>query len=210
MTQDHTVDVRRVVTFVDDVFHEGGPRAAKPIRRGAVAAVIANPFAGQYVEDIAPFMETLKPLGVSMAQRLLQAMDATVSEIESYGKGAIVGSDGELEHAALWHAPGGYGMRRLLASSSSDPSAGNQAKNALAIVPSAKKVGGVGTSLDVPLSHINAVYVRSHFDTFEVRIPDAPRSGEIVFTLAMGTGPRVHSRLGGLTVEDIRQWDGQR
>lgn len=210
MMQDHTVDVRRIVTVVEDVFHEGGPRASKPMRRGAVAAVIANPFAGRYVEDIAPFMETLKPLGVSMAQGLLHAMEAATSEIESYGKGAIVGSDGELEHAALWHAPGGHGMRQLLASSPVDPSAGSPANNALAIVPSAKKVGGVGASLDVPLSHINAVYVRSHFDTFEVRIPDAPRSGEIVFILTMGTGPRVHSRLGGLTVEDISQWDGQR
>ncbi|MDV6286975.1 amino acid synthesis family protein [Rhodococcus jostii] len=198
------------MTAVEDVFHEGGPRSDKPLRRGTIAAVIANPFAGAYVEDIAPFMETLKPLGLSLAQQLLKTLDVPVSEIESYGKGAIVGANGELEHGALWHVPGGYAMRELLGWKSSDSSESGQPDNALAIVPSTKKVGGIGASLDVPLTHINAIYVRSHFDAVEVRIPDGPRADEIVVVLAMGTGARVHARVGGLAASDISQWDGLR
>jgi hypothetical protein len=208
--QDSPVDVRRIVTSVDDVFHEGGPRSAKPLRRGTVAAVIANPFAGTYVEDIAPFMDDLKPVGLSLAQRLLATMDVPAAEIESYGKGAIVGANGELEHGALWHVPGGYAMRELLGWKPSDSSASSQPDNALAIVPSTKKVGGIGASLDVPLTHINASYVRSHFDAVEVRVPDAPRADEIVLVLAMATGARVHARVGGLAASDISQWDGLR
>jgi len=117
--------------------------------------------------------------------------------IQGYGKGAIIGSDGELEHGALWHVPGGYAMRELLG-------------GAKAIVPSAKKVGPPGARLDVPVTHIDASYVRSHFDAMEVGVPDGPRPDEIVFVLAMACGPRVHDRMGGLTVADIKVGDGQR
>jgi len=191
------VAVRKFVGIVEEIRHEGGPPPATPRLRGAIAAVLANPYAGRYVADIMPMMEALKPLGLDMAQRLVAALGATPKQIEAYGKGAIVGSAGELEHGALWHAPGGYGMREVLG-------------GAKAIVPSTKKVGGMGAGIDIPLHHVNAAYVRSHFDAFEVRVPDAPRPDEIVFILAMAMGPRVHARAGGLAASEIKGEDGQR
>ena len=216
------IHIRRTFTHVEDIFHEFGPPAAVPLRRGAIGAVLTNPFAGRYVEDILPMMDALQPVGIAMAQQLLAAMDLPAERIESYGKGAIVGAAGELEHGALWHVPGGYAMRELLgwkgdrnayvqgtaqtAAQGSSPQPGN----ALAIVPSTKKVGAPGTALDVPLTHINAAYVRSHFDAIEVRVPGAPLADEIVFVLVMSTGARVHSRVGGLKAADIAQWNGLR
>ncbi|MBN9547428.1 MAG: amino acid synthesis family protein [Alphaproteobacteria bacterium] len=191
------VAVRKFVISVDEIFHEGGPVAEPPARRGAILAVIENPFAGGYVEDLMPFMDELKPLGLEMARRLLEALGGDAAAIEGYGKGAIVGAAGELEHAALWHNPGGYSMREILG-------------GAKAIVPSTKKVGGPGTRLDVPITHINASYVRSHFDAIEVGINDAPRANEMVVALAMTTGPRVHARVGGLKASEIKGEDGLR
>lgn len=191
------VEVRKFVLQVEEVFHEGGPVAAEPVRRGAIAAVIANPYAGRYVEDIAGYMDDLKPLGLDMAQRLVSALGGDANAIEGYGKGAIVGSAGEVEHGALWHAPGGYAMRELLG-------------GAKAIVPSAKKVGGLGARLDVPITHKEASYVRSHFDAIEVGVGDAPRAGEMVLILAMSCGPRVHARVGGLAAADVKGEDGLR
>ena len=191
------VEVRKFATVVEDVFHEGGPPAAKPFRQGACLAVIRNPFAGRYEPDIQPFMKDLEPLGVEMAKRLISAMGVKPKEIEAYGKGAIVGTAGEIEHGALWHAPGGYGMRDVLGGTK-------------AIVPSTKKVGGAGARLDVPLAHINAAYVRSHFGAMEVGLPDAPREDEIVFILTMSTGARVHDRAGGLKASEIKGKDGLR
>jgi Amino acid synthesis len=191
------VKVRKFLVSIEDVFHEGGPVAAKPYRRGAVLAVIENPFAGKFHENIQPFMDDLKPLGLAMARKLVAALGVDPKAIEGYGKGAITGEAGEVEHAALWHAPGGYAMRELLG-------------NAKAIVPSTKKVGGPGTRLDVPVTHINASYVRSHFDAIEVGITDAPRSHEIVLALVMTTGPRVHARAGGLAARDVKGEDGLR
>ena len=191
------VKIRKFLVSVEDVFHEGGPAAARPYRRGAVLAVIENPYAGKYVADIQPFMEDLKPLGLDMARRLVAALGGDPKAVEGYGKGAIVGEGGEVEHGALWHAPGGYAMRELLG-------------GAKAIVPSTKKVGGVGARLDVPVTHINASYVRSHFDAIEVGVPDAPRANEIVLALVMTTGPRVHSRAGGLEASHIKGEDGLR
>jgi hypothetical protein len=191
------VEVRKFVTIIDEIFHEGGPPAQNPPRRGVIAAVCANPFAGRYVEDIQPWMEDLKPLGADMAKRLVAALGVEPKQIEGYGKGAIVGEAGEIEHGALWHNPGGYAMRGIIPRSN-------------AIVPSAKKVGGPGTRLDVPITHVTASYVRSHFDAIEVGIADAPRSHEIVFILAMTTGARVHNRAGGLAAADIKGEDGLR
>jgi hypothetical protein len=142
-------------------------------------------------------MDDLKPLGLAMAQSLVAALGGAVSDIEGYGKGAIVGAAGELEHGALWHAPGGYGMREVLG-------------GAKAIVASTKKVGGPGTRLDVPITHINASYVRSHFDAMEVGIGDSPRADEILLALVMTTGPRIHNRAGGLAASDIQGKDGLR
>ena len=212
------IEVRRVFTHVEEVHHEFGPVAAPPLRRGAIAAVLTNPFAGRYEPDILPMMAALQPLGLALAEQLRGAMDVPVERIEGYGKGAIVGAAGELEHGALWHVPGGYAMRELLGWKG-DRDAYRQGKaedktgqpaNALAIVPSTKKVGAPGATLDVPLTHINASYVRSHFDAIEVRVPGAPRADEIVFILAMSTGPRVHARVGGLRAADIAKWDGLR
>ena len=191
------VKVRKFLVSVEEVFHEGGPVAATPQRRGAVLAVIENPFAGAYHEEIEPFMEDLKPLGVAMARKLVAALGGDPKAIEGYGKGAITGEAGELEHAALWHAPGGYAMRDVLG-------------GAKAIVPSTKKVGGPGARLDVPVTHINASYVRSHFDAIEVGVTDAPRAHEMVVALVMTTGPRVHARAGGLMARDIKGEDGLR
>lgn len=191
------VVVRKMVVQVEEIFHEGGPVRSEPVKRGVVLAVIANPYAGRYVEDIQPFMEDLKPLGLEMAHKLVDALGGEAKAVEGYGKGAIVGGGGELEHGALWHNPGGYAMRELLG-------------GAKAIVPSAKKVGGPGVRIDIPITHINASYVRSHFDAIETGITDAPRNNEMVLVLAMTTGPRVHARAGGLQVHDIKGEDGLR
>jgi Amino acid synthesis len=189
--------VRKRSTAVEEIFHEGGPVAATPLRRGAALAVIHNPYAGSYVHDIAGFMDDLKPLGLEMARALIAALGGDPKGIEGYGKGAIVGSAGELEHGALWHAPGGYGMREVLG-------------GAKAIVASTKKVGGPGTRLDVPITHIHASYVRSHFDSMEVGIADAPRADEILLALVMTTGARIHARSGGLRASEILGVDGLR
>ena len=191
------IAVRKYAVTVEEIFHEGGPAAAVPLKRGAALAVIANPYAGRYVEDIQGFMDDLKPFGLAMAQRLLAAMGGDAKAIQGYGKGAIVGAAGELEHGALWHVPGGYAMRELLG-------------DAKAIVPSTKKVGGPGTRLDIPVTHVNASYVRSHFDAFEIGITDAPRADELLFALVMTTGPRIHARVGGLKASEIKGEDGLR
>ena len=189
--------VRKFLTVVEEIRHEGGPVADQPLLRGAALAVIENPFAGAYHEDIAGFMKDLEPLGLEMATRLIKSLGGDKAAIQGYGKGAIVGQGGELEHGALWHVPGGYAMREAL-------------DDAKAIVPSTKKVGGPGTRLDVPVTHINASYVRSHFDAMEVGVPDGPRANEIVLALVMTTGARIHARVGGLKAEDIKAGDGLR
>jgi hypothetical protein len=190
------IDVRKLVVSVEEVWHDGGPRLAAPLRRGAVAALLANPYAGRYAEDIQPMMEALKPLGREMAARLIEALGGA-GAIQGYGKGALIGLAGELEHGALWHVPGGYGMRDLLEGSH-------------AIVPSTTKIGPAGSSIDIPIHHRVAAYVRSHFDSLEVRVPDGPRPGEMMLVLAMTTGPRPHARVGGLRVDQIEKFDGQR
>ena len=215
------IEIRRVFTHVEDMHHEFGPVAAQPLRRGAIGAVLTNPFAGRYEPHILPMMDALQPVGIDLARQLLKAMDVPAARIEGYGKGAIIGAAGELEHGALWHVPGGYAMRELLGwqgdraayvagGGGAGAAALAQTGNALAIVPSTKKVGAPGTALDVPLTHINASYVRSHFDAIEVRVPGAPAAGEIVFILVMSTGPRVHARVGGLAASDIALWNGLR
>jgi hypothetical protein len=191
------VAIRKSVITIDEIFHEGGPVASVPLRRGAICTVIENPFAGRYVEEIVGFIDDLKPLGLKMAQDLIDALGGDPAVVEGYGKGAIVGEAGELEHAALWHAPGGYSMRELI-------------PNSKAIVSSSKKVGGPGTRLDIPVTHSNASYVRSHLDAMEVGINDAPRKNEMMVALVMTTGPRIHNRAGGLKASEIKGEDGLR
>ncbi|MBA4791921.1 MAG: amino acid synthesis family protein [Pseudomonadota bacterium] len=191
------VKIRKRVILLEEILHEGGPVAAAPYKRGAILTVIENPFAGRYVEDIAGFMDDLTPLGVAMAADLLKALGGDKASIDGYGKGAIIGAAGEQEHGALWHVPGGYAMREILG-------------DAKAIVPSTKKVGGPGTRLDVPITHVNASYVRSHFDAMEVGVPDGPKADEIVLVLVMTCGGRVHARVGGLAADKIKGEDGLR
>jgi len=190
------IKVRKIVTHIENIYHEGGPANTEPIKKGAILIVLENPYAGSYVEDITPMMEALKPIGLDVANQLIELLGGA-DQIQSYGKGSIVGEAGELEHGALWHVPGGYAMREALG-------------GALAIVPSAKKVGGIGCRMDIPITHINASYVRSHFDAMEVYVQDAPRANEIVYGLVMTTGGRTHARVGGLGAEQISANDGLR
>ena len=190
------LEVRKSILTIEEIFHEGGPVADEPLLRGASFAVIRNPFAGTYEADIQAFMDDLRPLGLQLAQRLAEALGGA-GNIEGYGKGSLVGAAGELEHGALWHAPGGYAMREVIGGTK-------------AIVPSAKKVGAVGSRLDVPITHINASYVRSHFDSMEIGINDAPRADELLFALVMMTGARIHNRAGGLAASEIKGEDGLR
>lgn len=190
------IDVRKLVVTVEEIWHDYGPRLAAPLRRGSATAVVKNPYAGRYVEDIMPMMEALKPLGREMAARLVEALGGA-DKIQSYGKGALVGLAGEIEHGALWHVPGGYGMRDLLEGSH-------------AIVPSTARIGAAGTSIDIPIHHRVAAYVRSHFDTLEVRVADSPRPNELMLVIAMTTGGRPHARVGGLRADEIAKFDGQR
>jgi len=189
--------IRKKLVSVEEIFHEGGPVSDTPLRRATAIAVIHNPYAGQYVEDIMSLIDDMKPMALEMVDSLIEALGGDPSVVEGFGKGAIVGAGGELEHGALWHAPGGYSMRARL----------NDSK---AIVPSGKKVGGIGARLDIPVTHINAAYVRSHFDSVEVGINDAPRADEMLVALVMTTGPRIHNRAGGLAVEDVKGEDGLR
>ena len=189
--------VRKIVLIMEEIFHDGGPVAETPRRRAAAVAIVSNPFAGRYVEDLQPAMEDLKPLGLQMTGTLLTALGGDTSLIDGYGKGVIVGSAGELEHGALWHVPGGYAMRECLG-------------EAMSIVPSAKKVGGFGAHIDIPIGHKNAAYVRSHFDAMEVGVPDGPRADELLLCLVMTCGPRIHARMGGLAASDIKAFDGLR
>ncbi|MFV2091632.1 MAG: amino acid synthesis family protein [Hyphomicrobiales bacterium] len=191
------VDLRKTLVLVEQIFHEGGPARARPVRRAAALAVITNPYAGRYEPDIAGFMDDLKPLGLTLADKLINALGADPGIVEGFGKGAIVGLHGETEHGALWHVPGGYSMRERLGDS-------------MAIVPSTKKVAGPGARIDIPITHINAAYVRSHFDAMEVGLADAPHADEMVLILAMTTGGRVHARVGGLRAQDIEGKDGLR
>ena len=188
--------LRKLVTVAEDIHHDGGAIAQAPRRRAAVLALVRNPFAGRYVEHLQTGMEDLKPLGLMMTDRLIEAMGG-IEGIDGYGKAGLAGEAGELEHTALWHVPGGYAMRERLG-------------QARAIVPSSMKQGGVGTRIDIPLGHINAAYVRSHFDGMEVGVPDGPRAYELLFALAMTRGPRIHHRMGGLSVDEVKGEDGLR
>ncbi|MBA3910237.1 MAG: hypothetical protein C0524_10220 [Rhodobacter sp.] len=188
--------LRKIVVQIEEILHEGGPLVTPPPLRGAIYAICANPFAGRYEPDLQPAMDALKPLALQLTDRLVTALGGRAG-IDAYGKGAVVGERGESEHGALWHVAGGYGMRERLG-------------ECRAIVPSAMKVGGMGATLDIPLGHLNAAYVRSRFDVITVACADGPRSGEVLFALAMARGGRVHSRMGGLEIDQVKGEDGLR
>jgi hypothetical protein len=188
--------LRKMMLQIEEIHHDGGPEPDQPRLRGAIMAVVANPYAGRHVAELQGGMEDLKTLGLAMTDRLIAALGGAEG-IDAYGKGAVVGAAGEVEHGALWHVPGGHAMRARLGESR-------------AIVPSAMKLGPMAAMLDVPLGHINAAYVRSHFDAITVMVPDGPKADEIVFVLAMARGGRIHSRMGGLEVWQVKGEDGLR
>lgn len=191
------VAVRKVQLTVERVHHAGGPPLEVPVARGAIAAVVANPYAGRHEPDPSAFMDALAPLGEEMASELRDAVTADGATVEGYGKGAIVGVGGELEIAALWHVPGGAGLRAAL-------------DRPKAMVPSSKKVGSLGCQLDIPMVHLHASYLRSHYDVMPVVVPDGPRPDEVVYALVMTTGPRPHHRIGGFTIDEVIGDDGLR
>lgn len=192
------MEIRKIVTIVEETHKDGEKAVATPTRKAAVAAVIKNPFAGQYVEDLTELMEVGEQLGGMLAAKAIQALGISKEEAESYGKGAIVGEKGELEHAAaILHPRLGKPFREELGGGKS-------------IIPSAKKLGGVGTGLDVPVHYKDAAFVRTHYDAMEVRIPDAPRADEIVVALVVTASGRPHPRIGGLLKEEIKGEDGLR
>lgn len=189
------IEIRKRSLTIETIHHEGGPPAQQPLKLAASCAVIRNPYAGRYEPDLMPFMAELRSLGTLLAQELVDTLGK--DQVEVYSKAAIVGVNGELEHAAVWHEAGGWAMRAVLG----EPKA---------IVPASKAVASAGYRLMVPLHYIHACYVRSHYNSMEIGIQDAPRPNEILFALVMGTGGRIHSRLGGLTKDKVSVHDGQR
>ena len=187
--------IRKLVTVVEEILSDGGRPARRPLKKVAAVAVLENPFAGRYVDDLAELVDAGEELGALLSKRATEALGAPA---ESFGKAAIVGELGELEHAAaLLHPKLGAPLRAAIGGGK-------------AIIPSAKKLGGPGTTIDVPLHFKDAVFVRSHYDAMEVRLPDAPRAGEIVLAIALTDGGRPHARLGGLTKEEAKKEDGLR
>ncbi|PUA97265.1 amino acid synthesis protein [Acidovorax sp. 107] len=189
------IAIRKRSLTIETVYHEGGPPPQTPLRVASACAVIRNPYAGRYEPDLLPFMAELRSLGTTLAEELVSVLGK--DNVQAYSKAAIVGVNGELEHGAVWHEAGGWAMRQVLG----EPKA---------IVPSAKVVAATGYRLVVPLHYIHAAYVRSHFNSAEVGIQDAPRPDEILFALVMADGGRIHARLGGLTREQVSVHDGQR
>jgi amino acid synthesis protein len=191
-------EIRKIVTVVDETLTEMGRTVDPPVRRAAAAAVIANPFAGRYVEDLGELMDVGEELGKLLGEKALAALGIEGPTAESYGKAALVGANGEMEHAAaILHPKLGAPLRKLLGKGA-------------ALIPSSKKRGGLGAVLDIPLGHKDAAYVRSHFDGMEVQINDAPRADEIVVAVAITTGGRPLPRIGGLKASEVKGEDGLR
>ncbi|MCZ4353922.1 amino acid synthesis family protein [Roseovarius aestuarii] len=193
-----TARIRKICVWVEETHIEGGKAIAPPTRKAVACAVIDNPFAGQYVEDLQPLMDIGAELGGLLGGKAVAALGIKPQEAESYGKAAMVGENGELEHAAaLLHPQMGAPLRAAV-------------EKGAALVPSSKKRGGMGQDLDVPLGHKDAAYVRSHFDGVEIRINDAPRANEILVAIAVTDSGRPLPRVGGLKHEDAKGEDGLR
>lgn len=191
-------DIRKLVTIAEETCSEMGRRVEPPTRRAAAVAVIANPFAGRYVDDLSALSEIGEALGALLTQRAIAALGVDGGKVESYGKAAAVGENGELEHAAaILHPKLGAPVRKALGGGA-------------ALIPSSKKRGGPGVALDIPLGHKDAAFVRSHFDGMEVRIVDAPRADEIMVAIALTDSGRPLPRVGGLKKDDIKGEDGLR
>ena len=193
-----TAKIRKIAIFVDETMTEQGQPVYPPVRRAAAVAVIENPFAGRYEEDLSVLIEIGEELGQLLAARAVAALGVAGASIESYGKAAAVGENGELEHAAaILHPKLGAPVRNVLGKGA-------------ALIPSSKKRGGLGVVLDIPLGHKDAAFVRSHFDGMEVRINDAPRANEIMVAVAVSIGGRPLPRVGGLKASEIKGEDGLR
>jgi hypothetical protein len=191
-------DIRKLIVIVDETRIEMGRKVEPPTRRALAIAVIANPCAGRYVEQLDELVAIGEELGGLLGARCVEALGIAPGQAESYGKAAIVGEKGELEHAAaILHPKLGAPLRKAV-------------EKGAALVPSAKKMGGPGTAIDVPLGHKDAAYVRSHFDAIEARVPDAPRAGEIVVAVAVTDSGRPLARIGGLQKHEIQGKDGLR
>lgn len=190
--------IRKLLTIVEETHTEAGRAVAPPTRKAAAIAVIANPFAGRYVEDLAPLVALGEELGATLGARAVAALGIAPAATQSYGKAAIVGEDGELEHAAaILHPKLGAPLRQAVGSGA-------------ALIPSAKKRGGPGSAIDVPLGHKDAAFVRSHFDAMEVQVSDAPRRDEIVVAVVVTDSGRPLPRIGGLAADHIEGKDGLR
>jgi len=190
--------IRKLIVSVEETRQEMGKAVEPPTRKAAAVAVIENPFAGQYVQDLKPLMDIGEELGELLTRRCVAALGIDGGKAESYGKAAIVGEQGELEHAAaILHPQMGKPVRAVLTKGA-------------ALIPSAKKQGGPGTPIDVPLGHKDAAFVRSHFDAIEVRLADAPRANEILVAIAVTDSGRPLPRIGGLQKHEIKGEDGLR
>jgi len=190
--------IRKLIVSVEETRQEMGKAVEPPTRKAVAVAVIENPFVGQYVQDLKPLMDIGEELGELLTRRCVAALGIDGAKAESYGKAAIVGEQGELEHAAaILHPQMGKPVRAVLTKGA-------------ALIPSAKKQGGPGTSIDVPLGHKDAAFVRSHFDAIEVRIADAPRANEILVAIAVTDSGRPLPRIGGLQKQEIKGEDGLR
>jgi hypothetical protein len=190
--------VRKIYTVVEETHADGTVRLETPTRKAAAAAVFANPFAGKYQGDLSLLIQWSEELGELLTQKAVAALGIEPDAVHSYGKGAIVGTNGELEHcAAIMHPALGKPMRANVGGGK-------------ALIPSAKKVGYPGVAIDVPLGYKDAAFVRSHFDAMEVRVPDAPRGDELVLIVAVTDSGRPAARVGGLKVEEVKGEDGLR
>ena len=193
-----TAKIRKIVTILEETRLEQGRAVEPPARRAAALAVIENPLAGTYSEDLSELMDIGEELGGLLAERAVAALGIEGTNAESYGKAAAVGENGELEHAAaILHPKLGTPVRKVLGKGA-------------ALIPSSKKRGGPGVPFDIPLGHKDAAYVRSHFDGMEVRINDAPRANEIVVAIAVTDSGRPLPRVGGLTKYQVKGEDGLR
>ena len=191
-----SAEIRRIITIVEETRIEGGRPVDPPTRRAAAIAVIRNPYAGVFAENLSVLVDIGEALGDILPRRAVAALGIAGDQVESFGKAATVGADGELEHAAaILHPKLGAPFRDVLGKGA-------------ALIPSSKKRGGLGVPLDIPLGHKDAAKVRSHFDGMEVRVPDAPRADEIVVAIAVTDSGRPHARVGGLTKERIVGVDG--
>lgn len=193
-----TAKIRKIAIFLDETHVEAGQTIDPPTRRACAVAVIDNPFAGRFEHDLEPLMAIGAELGALLGERAVSALGIAPGKVESYGKAALVGENGELEHAAaLLHPRLGAPLRKAVGKGA-------------ALVPSNKKMGGMGQPLDVPLGHKDAAYVRSHFDGMEVRLNDAPRANEILVAVAVTDSGRPLPRVGGLTHQQAEGKDGLR